>query len=373
MILVKIKILQFVSDVIPDSGVQKVLMEYFRHFYQEVTYDFICWGEQDPAMIKEIEELGGSVYKIVSPLKIGEFRRAWSEFCQSHKGEYDIFENNLVFLGFFFKDVKKTLGVQVSITHSHVDKFGDSKLSDFRNRLFYHLTGLVTGDVLFSCTKKAGQSQFGKQVYRKPWYVINNAFELGKFKYSLETRSEVRREMGWNNKYIIANVGRFSPQKNHKLIIETFVELNKTIPNAQLVLVGNGPLREKIIAQTKELKIDDKISFLGVRNDVHRLLQGIDTFFFPSIFEGLGVALVEAQVAGAQCLASDVIPEEANITDYQYLSLKASPADWAQKLRKLVGRSRITDGYARAVKAGFDIDTESKKLQNLYTELISKG
>ena len=87
----------------------------------------------------------------------------------------------------------------------------------------------------------------------------------------------------------------------------------------------------------------------------------------------MGIALVEAQVAGAQCLASDVIPEEANITNYQHLSLKASPADWAQKLRELVDSSRITDGYVRAVKAGFDINTEAEKLQHLYAKLISRG
>ncbi|WP_338434103.1 glycosyltransferase [Ligilactobacillus saerimneri] len=369
----KVKVLQVVSDIIPDSGVQKVLMEYFRHFYQEVTYDFIYWGEQDPAMIKEIEELGGNVYKIVSPLKISEFRREWNEFCQNHNGEYDIFENSLVFLGFFFKDVKKTLGVRVSITHSHTNRFGDSKLSNLRNKLFYHLTGSVTGDVLFSCTKKAGHASFGKKIQRKPWYVINNAFELAKFKYNLRVRNEVRQEMGWTDKYVITNVGRFSPPKNHKLIMTTFAELNKTNPNAQLVLIGSGPLREKIVTQARELKVDDKVSFLGVRNDVQRLLQGTDTFFFPSIFEGLGIALVEAQVAGAQCLASDVIPEEANITNYQHLSLKASPADWAQKLRELVDSSRITDGYVRAVKAGFDINTEAEKLQHLYAKLISRG
>ena len=129
--------------------------------------------------------------------------------------------------------------------------------------------------------------------------------------------------------------GRFNLQKNHEFLVKCFADFAKTNDDVVLVLIGNGELQEKIKAMAKEYGIETKVKFLGLREDIPQLLQAMDLFLFPSLFEGLPVTLVEAQAAGLPCVISDTITDEIMITDQiSKVSLSGNTSLWNQEIAK---------------------------------------
>lgn len=366
------RVLQIVPDLSNDDGITNVLMKYLRSFdKKKIIYDFMCFSSDPDNNRKnyfkaEIEAMGGKVFYISSPLNPISFFKEWREFCSNNYGNYDFLENNLVFLGAFFKNAKKLLGVSKVITHSHVTKFGDSFISNIRNKTFYYMTGAILGDVLFSSSKLAGKEMFRKKINEKPWFVVNNAFNVEEYKFNMGKRSFIRDKMNWNNKFVIGHVGRFTSQKNHKFIIKLYKRYLSFNQNSILVLVGDGKLKPKIESYVNRKNLQNNVFFLGIRNDIPTLLQGFDLFLFPSKFEGLGLSVVEAQIAGLPCLISDRVPEEADISGCSILSLNDTMNAWLHELIILQNEKRLTNGSQLAKKYGFDICIESERLYRIY-------
>lgn len=369
------RILQVVSDLNLSNGITNVLMRYFRKMSTtDIRFDFLCF-DCDESDIKsnyfkeEIEKLGGRVFYINSPLNFFAFRKDWNKFCREHFQQFSILENNIPFLGFFFKNAKQMLGVKKIITHAHATKFGDNAFTNLRNQMFMIITGYKVGDILFAASEEAANKIFKWHLRKKPLYIINNAFDLSNFVFNIERRKNVRKRMNWDGKYIVGHVGRFTSQKNHKLIINAFRSLCKQDQTAYLVLIGEGELLPQIKKIVTEYGLNNRVCFLKRRSDVNELLQGMDTFIFPSVFEGLGVAVVEAQVAGVPCLVSDNVPKEANISKYKILSNRTSSMVWGKELYKLKNKARILNGIKLAQKKGFDINLEFQKLVKIYHQL----
>ena len=141
----------------------------------------------------------------------------------------------------------------------------------------------------FACTKHAGEWLFGKKIIeRKELNVINNAIDLKKFEFNEKTREDLRKELGIKeDTLIIGHVGRFMKQKNHEFLIEVFKELIKKNDNSILMLIGQGPLLNDMKQKVRDLKIEDKVKFIGQVTDVEKYYNIMDVFLFPSIYEGL--------------------------------------------------------------------------------------
>jgi glycosyltransferase involved in cell wall biosynthesis len=105
---------------------------------------------------------------------------------------------------------------------------------------------------------------------------------------------------------LIGHVGRFYEQKNHKGLVDIFALVLKEMPETRLVLIGEGPLKPQIQDYVRSLGIADHVWFLGARLDVPELLSQIDVFAFPSKWEGLGIAIIEARLTGLPVVASDL-------------------------------------------------------------------
>ena len=149
-------------------------------------------------------------------------------------------------------------------------------------------------------------------------------------------------------------------------MIDIFYEYVKLDSNARLLLIGDGKERTRIQEKVKALGIEKKVIFTGVRSDVADLLQAIDVFVFPSLYEGLGIAAVEAQAAGIPCLLSDKVPAECKMTkNTEFFSLKNSPKSWARRILAYKNFPRI-DTYEDIYKAGYDIKENAARLQAFY-------
>jgi glycosyltransferase involved in cell wall biosynthesis len=187
---------------------------------------------------------------------------------------------------------------------------------------------------LLAASSPAASDLFGPRWQHDPRaQVLYCGIDLEPFRRPVD-RTFARSEFGFRASDIVfGHVGRFDPQKNHRFLVEIAVEMLKREPNARFLLVGEGPLRSGIEAQFRRAGIHDRAVFTGLRPDVPRLLLGVmDNFLFPSINEGLGLALVEAQAAGLSATISADVPPEADVVPalINRISLHETAATWAE-------------------------------------------
>ena len=167
---------------------------------------------------------------------------------------------------------------------------------------------------------------------------------------------------------MVGHVGRLHPQKNHDFLIEVFAEIKKKKPDAELILIGTGPLEEKVRSKVADKGLTESVQFLGNRKDMNRVYQAMDIFVFPSLFEGLGIVAIEAQAAGVPIVCSEGLPPETDITPiYQKLLLSDGAEKWANAALEMAQNpSAHTNMQKYVIDAGFDMDATAKYMESYY-------
>lgn len=346
------------------GGLESMLMNYYRHIDRtKVQFDFLVHRQERAAYDDEIEVLGGKIYRLprLVPWSIS-YLSALNRFFAEHP-EYKLIHVHQDCLSAVILKVAMNHRVSVRIAHSH--NANQDKNLKYPLKLLYKRSIPKYATKLFACGKDAGNWMFNGAKYQ----VINNAIETSTYTFSETRRKEVRRKLGIGEELVIGHVGRFNPQKNHPFLMDIFAALLKKEPNAVLLLVGGGEDMPKIQARAQSLGIADHVRFLGVRSDVADLMQAMDVFVLPSLYEGLPVTMVEAQASGLPCIISDKVPPECILTEglVDIMPLSASPETWAEKILEKRAIPR-TDRRAEIAAHGFDITTEAVKLQEFYLE-----
>lgn len=341
------------------GGLETMIMNYYRHMDRSaVQFDFLVHRDFEADYEAEILELGGRIYRLpplnpFSPDYLGKL----DAFFAEHR-EYRIVHCHLdCMAGIPLKAAKKH-GIPVRIAHAH--NSSQTKDTKYLLKLLYKRGITRYATELFACGDKAGRWMFGGD----PFFVLNNAIHTQQYVYSEEVALEVRRELGIPGDVIVCgHVGLFRPQKNHEFLLRIFAKLPG---NCVLLLVGDGQLRQAAEKQANELGIADRVIFTGVRTDVPRLLQAMDVFVFPSLYEGLPVSLIEAQASGLPCLISDKVPIECKKTNpVRQISLSAGEESWAEAVLE-ASRMPRTDAAAQIREAGFDIVSNARWLREFY-------
>ena len=196
--------------------------------------------------------------------------------------------------------------------------------------------------------------------------IFNNGIDLKKFIYNEKSRIEIRKELKIDDKIVYGHVGRFAEQKNHEFLIEVFDEIYKKDKNSILLLLGDGPLVEKVKKKVYDKKLNNVVIFLGNKDNVSDYMSAMDALLFPSLYEGLGLVLVEAQACNLRIFASDtVIPQEAKVSELlTFISLNKKPEEWADiiincDLSKIDVRNLIK-------RKNYDIATSTKIVEDFY-------
>ena len=351
------------------GGAETMVMNYYRNIDRtKVQYDFMVHRQERGAYDDEIESLGGKIYRMpaIRPWNSGQYRKLIRQFYMEHP-EYKIIHSHMSELGYYDFIEAENAGIPIRICHAHNRPHGVDLKSPMRwyykTRMMPHITHM------FMCGEESGEWLFGKKNKDK-FIQLNNAIDAKMYQYDENKRNLIREQLGLTDKLVVGHIGRFNPQKNHSFIIDIFNEVCKKVPNAVLMLVGNdsedgGKLIHKKVLN---LGIEDKVLFTGVRSDVADLLQAMDVFLFPSLFEGLSVASIEAQAAGLPVLISDGVPIECKKTDLvQVISLKESEIVWGDAVLRAASIDR-KDTYDEIMNAGFDISENAKRLQEFYIE-----
>lgn len=371
-----------VLDTVMDrGGAESITMNYLRAMDRtQVTYDFLVNREYKGAYEDEIERLGGRVYRMcpMYPQFFPRYKREFRAFLRSHP-EYRIIHSNLEERSYFPLRIAYEEGVPVRIAHAHNRPVGYDLKSLFREYFRLRLPRYVTHR--FACGQEAGDWLYGRK-NRSRVIQERNAIDTTAYRYDRDVATQVRKENGVEgDALVVGHVGRFFPQKNHAFLIDVFRDIHRLRPDSVLWLVGGGELDDRLKNETRQrvsdYGLDDCVRFFGVRTDVNKLLQGMDVFVLPSLYEGLPVSMIEAQSSGLPCAISDRVPSECRVTDnVQSIPLDSSSREWA---RRIVDQAVSSSASNRALAAstvadaGFDIQRNAAWLQDFYLDALKKA
>lgn len=367
-----------VLDTVMDrGGAEAMIMNYMRNINRDIIkFDFLTNRDYRAAYEDEIESLGGKVYHMcpMYPGKFHRYKKEVREFLKEHP-EYKIIHSNLEERSYLPLKVAKKMGVPVRISHSHNRPLGVNPKLIVRYYFRFMLKFYNTH--MFACGEEAGDWLYGKK-NRNNVIIMNNAVDVNQYRYNPEVSKEMKKQFGIEGKKVIGHVGRFFPQKNHGFLIDIFNEIHKKDKDTVLLLVGGGELDDALKKQIKEkvrnLGLEDAVEFLGVREDVDRIVQSFDVFLLPSLFEGLPVTMVEAQAAGLPCVISDKVPIQCDLTGNVWIvPLDASPEKWADVVLDKANNFEKRDTYQQIVDAGFDIKSQAKWLEEFYVKVLEES
>lgn len=360
-----VRILQIVPNM-QMGGLENFIMNIYRNIDKEnIQFDFLVHYKEPKIFDDEIEKMGGRIYRFSLRNDNNIFKYIWKLNKFYKMNNYKIIHCHMSSIGFVNFIIAKKNGIKIRIAHSH-NNSTDNTLKGKLKRIMI-LPYKYVSTVNFACSESAGNFLYGK----KKFEVIPNAIDIKKFAYNVEQRRKYRDMLNFSDDtFVVGHIGRFNIQKNHNFIIEIFEEIVKKVSNAKLVLIGEGELKQEIENLVKSKGLVENVLFLGNRKDVNNFYQAFDCFLFPSLFEGLGITLIEAQIAGLKCYTSkNVVAKETAITEnIYYLDLGGEANEWAEKIINEREYIRM-DFSKKAYDAGFEIKQLANKLEKKYIML----
>lgn len=371
----KLKVLFFVDRLLW-GGIQSLIYDILKHNDgKRMLIDVLHLDDGiEYPLANTLREMGTTVYQlkntyISTPLDLPNYFKQVDAFFAIHH-DYDVVHMHSSSKNYYMLKAAKKYGIPIRVAHSHNTGFQT-----------HNPLSIILGDLMkrpmkkyathcYGCSQMACEWLFGKGcVERGKAKVIPNGIYSTPFIYKEEIRKEVRQELQLEDKFVIGNVGRFERQKNHDFLIDIFSEIVKLQKNACLVLVGTGSLQNILEQKVETLKLSDKVKFLGFRKDRYRIMQAMDSFVFPSLFEGFGLGVIEAEAAGLPVFSSENVPNDVKFTSHtHFLSLQQPAKEWAKAIVEK-GQIERKDMTEKIKKAGFDIQN---LINNLYNTYIGK-
>lgn len=369
----KIRVLRIVS-VMNRGGIESQIMNIYRKIDRsKIQFDFLVTREQQGLFDDEIRDLGGKIYYIPSIRKVGllKFINSINIFLKTH--DYKIIHSHMnTWSGLFLLLAKKN-DVPVRIAHSHTSK-GSLNNIPLKEKVFKKF---MKNLIRFSSTEnwavsnQSGEWLFGKGNYTK----FVNTKEIDKYKFNKDKRNKVRNDLGINDKFVIGQIANFSVVKNHTFSLDLLKKLVSINPNYLFIFIGDGELKSQIEQKVIDFNLQNNVKFLGSRNDVDKILNGLDLIILPSLFEGIPNVLLESQLNGLIGITSTNVSLEADLklNKLNYLKLE-SIDDWVLMIEKIKKMNIQIDRYVNPEKVvDYNLVNQVKWLENYYLSIKEKG
>ncbi len=356
------------------GGAETLLMHLYRGMDREkVQFDFLVNVFDEMYYEREILSLGGRIYRMPFLTKTTPpvYAHALKTFFTEHS--YTIVHSHLETTTGVILGAAKRAGVPVRIAHSHNSRFTRVGLAALPENLFkaWCRSRIVPNAThLFGCSPEANRWLFGKHADEST--LLNNGIDVAACAFNAQTRAQKRAELGLGDALTFGHVGRFNDQKNHAFLIEAFAQYHKSHPDSRLLLAGEGVLQGQIERQVQDAGLENCVSFLGLRPDVPQLLQAMDCFLLPSKFEGLPLALVEAQAAGLWCLAADTVSPQSDLHACAFSFLPLRVSDWARAMANVTPQTDRAKAAAIVTDRGFDSRTQAENMQAFYLKCVEE-
>lgn len=281
------------------GGTEAVIATYVKQA-KGVRFDFLCYDV--PSNFSSLLE-GENRYFVI-PVKIQHpisYSRALARFMKEHGSEYDVLWCNI-------NDVSnidvlmyaKKYGISRRIVHMHNSNMPKKLITQVFSRLNWNKC-LKAATEYWACSKGAGRFLYGDTPFR----IVPNMVNAQEVSYDETKRKEIRKYYGLEHAFVVGTVGRLAPQKNQAFLIDMLPALLKQRPQTYAMVVGIGPLEESLKRKALELQVEDRVIFAGSQSDIQGYLSAFDVFAFPSLYEGLSIAFLEAQFNGLPCVISE--------------------------------------------------------------------
>ena len=319
------------------GGTETMLMNLYRNIDRsKVQFDFVSFSEEEAHYDEEIKSLGGKVIKILKSNSVKEL----SEVIKDN-GPYEVIHAHTLFNSGIAMLAAKKCGVKIRIAHAHTTlDYSSSLVRKIYIKFMRYLINNNSTNTL-ACSKEAGKYLFGNKEIKKDKYnyfsnLINYNDLLKEPKGKVEAFKE---EYNLKNSIVIGHIGTFKESKNQRFLLEIIKYMKKNHLDVKLLLVGDGGLRVQLENLSKEYDIYDIVKFVGIREDINVMLHSMDVFVFPSIYEGLGLVLLEAQATGLHCIVSEAIQSEADLDLglIRKLNLSDGVEKWSEEILKFKG------------------------------------
>lgn len=350
------------------GGAETMIMNYYRHIDRtKIQFDAITHLKAIGSYESEIISLGGKIYRLprFKGYNIIQYIYAWDKLLSIHR-EWDIIHIHTFTIAGLILPIAKKYDIKIRITHSHNTIKNFSLFKGIANLLLKRIA-LKYSTNFWACGQEAGMHYFGNNKFK----IMKNAINTSNYNFSKEVRKLKRKELECNGKLIIGHIGSFRIEKNHSFIIDIFAYIHKINNNAILLLIGDGALRVQIEQKVQNLNLSNNVILTGTRSDIPELLQAMDVFLFPSLFEGLGLVVIEAQAAGLSSIISDTVPNEAMITTLTHkMQLSANAEEWATEVLKYAEIRERKNMYETICNSGYDISANVKWLESYYSKLV---
>lgn len=362
-----IRVLQFIGSL-DLGGSQSMIMNLYRNIDREkIQFDFVIDRKNETFHKKEIEAYGGKVFVFDEYFKgLNYFRycRQWKEFFKKHP-EYRIIHCHVRSVASIVLKIAKKNGLK-TICHSHSTSNGKGVKVAAKRFLQRRIKDY--SDYCFACSEESAKWLYGEEMAESDKCVIvKNAVDASKYSFNKDVRTRVRKDLGVEDRIVLGQVGRLEAVKNYTFSLDLLKRLLDQDNRYHLLIVGTGSLKEDILKKAEALNIKKCITILENRNDVNEIMQAMDIFIMPSLWEGLPVALVEAQASSLPCVISDTIMD--GIVDkalVKKMSLGRINA-WVKEIMELSDRKMGRVNNETLIKqSGFDIEGNIEKLCEYY-------
>lgn len=378
-----LRILHVLVGIKQVGGVETWLLNVLRRIDRTRFHlTFLAHGDEPTDYEEEIRSLGAQFVRCrVLHWPTPAYSRALAAFFAAH-GPFDIVHSHVAFVGGFVLRAAHRCGVPVRIAHVHTDLRYVREHASLFQRTYWRLATAWLKQYAtsgFAPTRRAAESLFGTRWEEdRRWRVLPYGIDLRPFRVrppSSESRARVDIAP---DAFVVGNVGRLVRYKNHNFLLDVTEELVRIRPDAHLLLVGGGEMFAEVEQAVGRRGLRASVTMTGARSDVTAMLSAMDVFAFPSVFEGLPVAAIEAQACGLPAvLAREGISPEIDLVPglVHWASLEDGPHHWAEAIvRAATTRNVSRDDALAALEATLvNIDRHIPALEKAYIDAVGEA
>ena len=344
------------------GGVENIVTNYIRHLAdKKIEIDIILHENSSFPQIHVLERLNITIFTIPEYSKPISYHKALYNIF--NKKRYTILHAHISTMNLFPILAAWRANIPIRISHNHSTAYWGEGIKTIIKYIM-RPTACLLATNYFSCGEYAGRWMYGNKFFDSgKVIVVPNAIDSSSYAFNYEDRRVVRAGIGLDeSNFVVGHVGRFVYQKNHRFLLNIFKKIKEKSPRAILLLIGEGPLQERIENQAKSLGISDAVIFCGKKSDLGKWYSAMDCFMLPSFYEGLPIVGVEAQANGLPCLFSEAISNEIILMDNAAMLPLTCTETWA---------SRAVEGARCRVQfpESYEISKQAEKLYDIYQKL----
>ena len=363
-----------VMSRLPVGGVENQLLTVLRKYDRERVQPYVCCLSDKGEVGREIEQLGIEVFCLNKLRHRFDWTIVKDIYSLIKHKDVEIVRTHQYHANLYGRLAAIFARVSCTVASVHNIYTMDKK---FHRRIINKLlTGFTDKVIAVSEAVKSDIVRYDS-VPEEKVDVIYNGIDTGSFLRA--DGSKIRSEFGIPATVpVIGTVGRLSPQKGQKYLLEAIARAVKKHPHIVLLIVGNGPINDELREYASTLGIKEHAIFTGARKDIPVLLAAMDVFVFPSLWEGLGNALIEAMAAGKPIIASDLPPVREVINSHE-VGILVPAADYreiASALERLLSDKELSNAMGEAARKRaatcFDIDYTMKRYMDLFTDILER-